>query len=182
MCRAPGPIKKLPSASVLELCAIHLAHLNFQDHLSQMNMYIWTDNTAKAHVNCQGGTEVKKLQQKSLFSFFWAEQYMASLRAEHISRLAGLGGLSPQLGNIPVSGSRFWLIVRRSSYLSGQCKTSRFFSRYQCQQAELVWMSPWLSGYLYAFPPIPLIPKLLNKMNQKKAALICLSSFWARRP
>lgn len=60
----------------------------------------------------------------------------------------------------------------------------RFFTQYYHFQAEAMdaLMSPWPSGLLYAFTPIPLLPKVLRKFRGQKSTLIMVTPWWPRRP
>lgn len=73
----------------LELRVAHLALQHFQPMLTGQHVLLMTDNvTAKAHVNCQGGTLSKALMHKAMELCIWAEKHLHSLRVEHISGVA----------------------------------------------------------------------------------------------
>lgn len=57
----------------------------------------------------------------------------------------------------------------------------RSFSRDPGAEAIDALRSPWPSGLLYAFPPFPLISRVLKKLLEEKAELILLAPRWPRR-
>ncbi|XP_034265608.1 uncharacterized protein LOC117661164 [Pantherophis guttatus] len=61
----------------------------------------------------------------------------------------------------------------------------RFYTRFPVPGAKAVdaLISPWPCGLLlYAFPPLPLISRVIRKLLQEQAELILLAPFWPRQP
>lgn len=59
----------------------------------------------------------------------------------------------------------------------------RFFIRFPTPGAEAVdaLRSPWPPGLLlYAFPPLPLIPRVIRKLLEEQTELILLAPHWPR--
>uniref|UniRef100_A0A8C6VFI0 CREG-like beta-barrel domain-containing protein n=1 Tax=Naja naja TaxID=35670 RepID=A0A8C6VFI0_NAJNA len=56
--------------------------------------------------------------------------------------------------------------------------------RYLVQGAENVnaLRCPWPSGLLYAFPPLPVIPRLIQRVLDERAEIIVVAPHWPRRP
>ncbi|XP_053154497.1 T-cell acute lymphocytic leukemia protein 2 isoform X1 [Hemicordylus capensis] len=70
----------------LELKAVRLALLSFQDILEDQHVLVRMDNvTVKAHINHQGRTWSRSLMQESDLLFQWTEQHLKSISAEHLS-------------------------------------------------------------------------------------------------
>lgn len=42
-------------------------------------------------------------------------------------------------------------------------------------------MSPWPQGFWYALPPIPLLPRVLTRLRDRKSLLILVVLGWPRR-
>ncbi|XP_058049297.1 uncharacterized protein LOC131203279 [Ahaetulla prasina] len=181
----------------LELRAIHLALLSFQDIVLNQNILILTDNVAaKAHVNRLGGTHSQPLLQEAVQLGLWAEAHLRSIRASHISGVANtqadwLSRVSVDQGEWRLNPDMFLEITLRFGNPLVDLFATRdnrqldwFFSRYPVQGAEGIdaLRSPWPPGLLYAFPPIPTIPKVIRKMLREQAELILLAPHWPRRP
>lgn len=74
------------SINWLELRAIRLVLLSFQQYIADQHVLVLTDNiTAKAHVNRQGGTRSRDLMLEASVLGTWAESNLLSIVAEHIS-------------------------------------------------------------------------------------------------
>lgn len=63
-------------------------------------------------------------------------------------------------------------------------QVSRFFVRFPALRAEGVdaLRSPWPRGLLYAFPPTPLLPRVIRKVIAERAQVLLMAPFWPRRP
>lgn len=80
--RSPHEASK--SINFLECRMIRLALQVFASQLQNVHVLVYTDSMmARAYVNRQGGTRSKNLQGKAHRLFPWAEQHLASIRAEH---------------------------------------------------------------------------------------------------
>lgn len=62
-------------------------------------------------------------------------------------------------------------------------QTNRFFTRFPYPEAEnYALRCPWPPDLLYAFPPLPLIPRVLWKLLTEKADVLLVALHWPRRP
>lgn len=63
-------------------------------------------------------------------------------------------------------------------------QVERFYSRYFHPRVEKMddLTASWPQGLLYAFPPIPLLPRLLHRIKVLKAQVLVVAPFWPRRP
>ncbi|XP_061482234.1 uncharacterized protein LOC133384332 [Rhineura floridana] len=181
----------------LELKAVHLALLHFQSLFHLDHVLIRTDNTcAKSHLNRQGGTRSRPLQSLASIIFDWAEQHLQSLKAEHLRGIWNFTAdwLSRQQvfpGEWKLHPTVFHLLQRRFGPFSvdlfassRNCQLPRYFARYLDTTAEAVdaLSLPWPEGLLYAFPPIPLLAKTLQKVRRERAQLVLIAPYWPRRP
>lgn len=60
----------------------------------------------------------------------------------------------------------------------------RFFTRYFHPKVEATdaLMLPWPQGLLYAFPPVPILHKVLRKIRDLKAEVLLVAPYWPRCP
>ncbi|XP_061480325.1 uncharacterized protein LOC133383498 isoform X1 [Rhineura floridana] len=185
------------SINWLELKAVHLALCHFQSLFPLHHVLIRTDNTCvKSHLNRQGGTRSRPLQDLASLIFVWAEQHLQSLKAEHLRGILNVTAdwLSRQQvfpGEWKLHPAIFHRLQCRFGALSvdlfassHNCQLPRYFARYLDSTAEAVdaLTTPWPDGLLYAFPPIPLLAKTLRKARIERAQLVLVAPFWPRRP
>lgn len=187
---------KLP-INLLELRAIRLSLLHFGTALQGKHVLIRTDNmTAKAHVNKQGGTRSSRLHKETLLLFRWVESHREAIRAEYVlcqhntvadwlSRQQIAPGeltLHPDIFTLLTDHFGIPIVDLFATYQNRQLP--RFFVRYFHPKAESfdALTSRWPKGLLYAFPPIPLISKVLRLVRQHKAQVILVAPWWLRRP
>lgn len=59
-----------------------------------------------------------------------------------------------------------------------------FYTRFQCTGAEgcNALRCRWPPGLLYVFPPIPLIPQVIQKLIVEQAEILLIAPLWPRRP
>ncbi|XP_061466244.1 pleckstrin homology domain-containing family A member 7 isoform X3 [Rhineura floridana] len=185
------------SINWLELKAVHLALCHFQSLFPLHHVLIRTDNMCvKSHLNRQGGTRSRPLQDLASLIFVWAEQHLQSLKAEHLRGIWNVTAdwLSRQQvfpGEWKLHPAIFHRLQCRFGALSvdlfassRNCRLPRYFARYLDSTAEAVdaLTTPWPDGLLYAFPPIPLLAKTLRKARTERAQLVLVAPFWPRRP
>lgn len=83
--------ESLLNINLLELRAIRLALLQFQDLVEGKDVLVLMDNTtAKAHINKLGGTRSRSLMDEARLLGPWAETHLSSIRADHISGSANV--------------------------------------------------------------------------------------------
>lgn len=142
-----------------------------------------------------GGSRSTALLREAALLFHWAENRLILICAEQIRDRDNWGAdwLSRQEiqpGEWCLNWRSFEEIVRQfrtlevylfASHLNHQLP--RFFLRYYHFRVEAMYTLtlPWLSGLLYAFPPIPLIPKVIRKIKQQRARIILVAPWWSKR-
>lgn len=125
----------------------------------------------------------------------WAERNVLSLTADHISGVDNaranwlsrelIGPAEWQLHPNLFREATLWfgspVIDLFASQLNAQLPC--YMTRHPCLTAENynALRCPWPAGLLYAFPPIPLIPRVIRKLLDEKADLL-VASDWPRRP
>ena len=167
--------------NVLELRAIHLGLKALLPFIQGKHVLVRMDNcSAVYHVNHQGGTRSRRCLKVAQELLFWAFPHLASLRAVYIP------GRSNQAADL----------LSRSAPPSGEWRlhtevVTGLWARFGVAQVDLfasretthcrMWFSlshpcgplgldalshEWPGGRLYAFPPIPLIPLVLERVRQ----------------
>lgn len=113
----------------------------------------------------------------------WAERHLLSLQAEHIAGSTNLQADWPNRTDIdPAEGQLHLDLFHQIVLHFGQPKMDlfatlnntqvpRFLSRYWSPMAEGIntLRCKWPQGFLYAFPPIPLIPRVIQKILEERA-------------
>lgn len=178
----------------LELRAVHLALSHFKSAVAGHQVLVLTDNvTTKAHVICEGATQYKPLMDESARLLTWAERHVISLMAQHISGSTNVRAdwlsrtqidqlewrLHPALFRELCFGHPILDLFAHPSNTQLPC----FFSWSPCPRAEGVdsLHSPWPSGLLYAFPPLPLILRLIRKILAETADVLLVAPYWPQR-
>lgn len=183
--------------SVLELKAIRLALLHFSDQVANRSVLVRTNNiSAKAYLNNQGGSQSSALQREAMKLLHWAESHLDSVGAEHIKGTTNIqvDWLSRQqilpgewcLKRDPfqlVQGTFGPVAVDLFAFSSSH-QLPRFFTRYWHRRTEGTdaLISAWPQELLYAFLPIPLIAKLLQKIQHLRVSVIVVTPGWPWRP
>ena len=183
--------------NVLELKAIHLALQRFLPAIQRNHVLVRSDNTSAVyHVNHQGGTKSRRCLQVAEELLTWAWPRLASVRAVHI----------PGVANSAAD------MLSRTGPLPGEWRlhtdvVEQIWMRYEVAQVDLFasaetthcpeWYSlrgqggslgldalsqEWPTGLLYAFPPIPLIPQVLQRIKEGQHIVLLVAPRWPARP
>ncbi|XP_068128007.1 uncharacterized protein [Hyperolius riggenbachi] len=185
------------SSNSRELEAVWRSLQFFKDQINQCHVLIRSDNSSVvAYLNHQGGTRSRRLWSQTARILHWAESNLTSVRAVHLkgtcnvvadylSRSAILQdewSLNPE---VFVQISQAWgtpavdLFARRQN-----SKCLKFCSLYPKDNPWEIdaFSIEWRLNLMYAFPPIPLISRVLNKIMQDRAQVILIVPFWPKRP
>lgn len=112
----------------------------------------------------------------------WVERHLLSIVAEYISRATNVHTkwhLHPPL---------FWKLMDRFGLPVVDLFTTlanvqllRFYTRFPARAEGVdALRSPWLPGVLYAFPLLPLIPKVIQTILAERAEILLLIPHWPR--
>lgn len=126
----------------------------------------------------------------------WAEFHVQAIRAEHVRGIDNIQAdwLSRETisqGDWTLHRTAFNLLISHFGhpeidlFASHQNRqVPRFYTRYFHPEAEGLdaLTSPWPATLLYAFPPIPLLPRVIRLIIQQKANVILVAPWWPRRP
>jgi hypothetical protein len=181
----------------LELLAVQRTLHSFRTHLAGHTVLVLTDNSSvRQYINKKGGTKSATLCALTLKMFRWCEEHNISLVAQH------LPGVSNVLAD---SLSRFFahdiewrlhpLVVQSLFHLWGFPSIDLFASAANKHCPVFVsWRSEpeayhvdalsldWRGMYAYAFPPIPILPKVVQKVLRDRPELILITPCWPARP
>ncbi|XP_062843308.1 uncharacterized protein LOC134302204 [Trichomycterus rosablanca] len=180
-----------------ELCAVKLALEFFLPSLQGRHVLVRTDNLSTVyHINHYGGTRSRTLLNLAKELWTWAHPKFLSLQAVHLAGMAN--GTADALSRQSLSPSRWRLhpeVVHLIWEKFGQARVDLFassdtthcplwFSAHQ-------WDSPlgqdalahdWPKELLFAFPPLPLLPALLGRVQEEGHKVLLVAPRWPRQP
>ena len=175
----------------LELEAIRLALLRWRPQWTNQTVRVyWDYSTAVAYIRKQGGTHSQPLFQKTLELFNLLDQFMITLIPTHLpgarnvnaDALSRLNQPSPTEWRLPTETlNRLFCAFGTpliDMYATAENKvTPVFVSPYPDDRA---WAVDALSlswddlGLIYAFPPAPIVPKTIQKIQKSRGTTVIL--------
>ena len=182
----------------LELEAVALALKAFLRQIQGQSVRVFTDNaTVCCYINKQGGTHSTLLSQSAEQLLLWCQSHSVTLSARHIPgwRNVIADALSRPRGLIPTE----WTLSHRilepvwAAWFRPQVDlfATRFNYRLPCYVSPVPDPGAWAIDALslsweglvaYAFPPIPLVQKVLSKVRRERPCLILIAPRWAAQP
>ena len=182
--------------NVLELEAVFLALKHFQSILRGQNVLVRSDSTTVVqYLNKQGGTRSPQMCYRTWDLWNWAIENQMHIKAAHI--LGRKNQLADQLSRNRVLPTEWTLnrtIVLKLFHLWGQPMIDLFASAENRQAPIFCSWSPhpqalaldaltisWDRMYAYVYPPLCLIPKVLQHMRLYKCQIILIAPQWPRR-
>jgi ribonuclease HI len=182
--------------NVLELIAVVKTLNHFKEWLIGKTVLVRCDNvTVVTYINKQGGTRSPSLCMRVWKLLMWARNLNIELRAEHIP--GEMNERADRLSRWTVSPLE-WQLNRQVARLIFQVMgeplidlfaTSQnrqvpvYCSRFQEAEAfhaDSLSMS-WENIYGFAFPPICLIPAVLERVEKFQCTVILIAPMWPRR-
>ncbi|KAJ1112338.1 hypothetical protein NDU88_000606 [Pleurodeles waltl] len=182
--------------NLLELRAVRLALKAFLPSLRGQSVQVLTDNTTTMwYINKQGGVGSYLLCREALRLWSWAKDHQICLVANH---LAGVLNVRADSLSRQFSADHEWRLhpdqVSLIFQMWGFPRIDLFATRENAHcplfcslqypvQGALgdAFLITWCDQLLYAFPPIPLIPRVLRKIRQDRAQVILIAPDWPRR-
>jgi hypothetical protein len=180
-----------------ELLAVLKTLQAFQSYLKGQVVLVMTDNTSvRQYLNKQGGTKSHTLCALTIKLFNWCLSREIQIVAQHVPGIDNV--LADRLSRSFKSSTEWrlhqsvvhclfakWDSPNIDLFASGEnahCQTYVSWKpdpkAYHVDALSLDW-----SGlFAYVFPPIPLIPRVIQKFLQEKPELILIAPFWPRRP
>ncbi|KAJ1168361.1 hypothetical protein NDU88_000287 [Pleurodeles waltl] len=191
-----SPEEQMFHINLLELRAVRLALKAFLPSLRGQSVQVLTDNTTTMwYINKQGGVGSYLLCREALRLWSWAKDHQICLVANH---LAGVLNVRADSLSRQFSADHEWrlhpdqvcLIFQMWGFPRIDLFATRenthcplFCSLQYPVQGALgdAFLITWCDQLLYAFPPIPLIPRVLRKIRQDRAQVILIALDWPRR-
>ncbi|XP_036956139.1 uncharacterized protein LOC119020706 [Acanthopagrus latus] len=182
--------------NVLELRAVHMALQLFLPFLRGRHVLVRSDNVSTvSHINHQGGTRSAQLLQVSRDLLLWAAPRLASIRAMYLpgerNRAADfLSRRKPPPGEWrlhPEVVLNIWDVFGRAEVdlfateESTHCPLWFSLTEEASPLGQDALAHDWPEGLLYAFPPMPLIPQILQRVLQQGHRLLLVAPFWPGR-
>ncbi len=179
----------------LEMLAVFRALKHFLPDLRNYNVLVRTDNTAVvSYINHQGGLRSRPLCKLAHQILVWSQDKFLSLRAVYIP-----GHLNVEADILSRQGPRpgEWRlhpeVVKQIWRVLGQAQVD-LFATHQISHCPL-WYSlthpaplgldaivqTWPRLRLYAFPPIALLPGVLERVRRDGVRLLLVAPFWPGR-
>lgn len=188
------PERKL-HINLLELRAVYLALLAFLPRIKDSLVLVRTDNTTTMHyLNKQGGTRSLPLSRESQKIWNWHLRHNISLRAEYVLGMDYV--LADSLSRQKTTCHEWELNQRTLDRIFFQWGTPvldlfatrenakcQNFASWHLQRGSLgnAFSIAWFNIFAYAFPPIPLIPRVLRKLKAEPCTLILIAPAWPRQ-
>jgi len=192
-----SPLEKGLHINVLELRAVHLTFQRLEHKLRGKSILIECDNTTTvAYVNHQGGVHSVQLQAEAWTFYQWLMPRSITVKAIH---RAGVDNTLADFLSRNRANSREWSlcekVVKRIFSLWG-CPMIDLFANEANHKLQLYFSllpdsraagvdalsQDWRGFLLYAFPPTPLLLKIVNKIRVEQADVILIAPKWPRRP
>lgn len=180
----------------LEMKAVFLSMKHFLPYLTNQSVLIRSDNIAVCqYINRMGGTKSPKLCYLTWDLWHLAIQNNIQLKAAHLS--GRLNILADNLSRVKIRPTEWSLnnqVVQKLFHHWGHPMIDLFASIHNHKAPLFCTWTPhpqamaidalsisWERMMAYAFPPICLIPKVLQHMQQFQCQIILITPQWPRR-
>ena len=192
-----SPVETSLHINVLEMRAVRLALQRVQLR-PFLSILVSTDNTSVvSYVNRQGGTRSRSLWKETVRLFQLVQEWNITLRAVHIpGRLNVIADMLSREGQIlPTEWSLNQAVVQALFREWGTPQIDLFATRYN--HKCLIFVSPvpdsrayatdalsmdWNHLWGYAYPPQPILAKVLQKIRTSECRVILIASAWSQQP
>ena len=176
----------------LELMAVFLALRHFEPLIRGCHVLVRTDNTTTVcYINKQGGLRSNTLHALARRLTLWCHKRLLSIRASHVPGVRNLGAdLLSRGGYHYAEWSLHRVVAAQIWDRFGRPRADLFASEEnaKCPLYFSITGSPplgldalshdWPGGLLYAFPPLSLIPPLLERVRMEGLSVILVAPAW----
>jgi hypothetical protein len=188
----------MPHINSLEMEAVRLALLSFLPHLPKGVIKIHCDNsTVVAYLCHQGGVISPSLSVQAERILVWAYSQGLILSAVHVSGVSNVlaDALSRSNTVVQTEWSLAHRLLQRIWAWWFKPMVDLFATRFNHRLP--VYVSPvadpqawavdalsisWMGLEAYAFPPLPLLDKVLHKAELERPRLILVAPWWPKQP
>ena len=176
----------------LELMAVLLALQHFRTFIQGCHVLVRTDNTTTmCYINKQGGLRSRSLHALAQELTLWCDVHLRSIRASHVPGILNKGADLLSRGKCHYAewslhdavATQLWdrfgqpLVDLFASEENAKCP--RFFSMTGQGSLGLDALAhDWPEGLLYAFPPLSLIPPVLERVRTQGLSVILIAPGW----
>lgn len=182
----------------LELLAIDRALKHFLPYLKGLSVVIHGDNTTSlAYLRKQGGTKSENLSILAENILTWCHLNNITISVEFVP--GKLNVLADQLSRasspIPTEWSLHFSVLEPVWRLWGRPHVDLFATRFNSKLPLFVSPYPdpqalavnafamhWENLCVYAYPPISLLPKVLEKFRKERPSMILIAPYWPAQP
>ena len=188
--------EKLLHINSLEMEAVFLTVKHFLPNLINKNVLIRSDNsTVVRYINKQGGTRSPQLCMRTWKLWQLALENQIFLKAAHIAGKKNI--LADHLSRVKIQPTEWslnkeithamfqiWETPHIDLFASAKNRQTQIYCSWnpdpQAYAIDALTI-PWNNMYAYAYPPICLIPKILQHMTKYNCQLILIAPHWPRR-
>lgn len=183
--------------NVLELKAALFGLICFAKEIEDCDILLRIDNTtAISYINRMGGIQFPKLNEVARQIWDWCEERNIWIFASYIK--SEDNKIADSESRVLESGSEYEIsrrVFEKIKRVFGEPEIDLFASRInkKCETYVAWHKDPfafeidaftmrWNSWFFYAFPPFPIILKVLRKIKQEKASGIVVVPYWPAQP
>ena len=184
--------------NLLELRAIRLGLLHFQDVLASSVVAVFSDNTtALAYLSREGGTHSAALNQEARLILDWADANRVKILTQFVRGSINVvaDSLSRRHQIISTEWTLHQEVCNQLWRVWGYPTVDLFATRLNFRLPNFVSPFPdplaiatdaflfcWDNQDLYAFPPLPLVRRVINKLRlSHNTTLILIAPYWPQK-
>ena len=191
-----SPQEKTLHINCLEMKAVFLCMKQFLTQLQNQNVMIRSDNTTVCqYINRQGGTKSVQLCQLTIELWELALKYKISMKAVHIlginnARADALSRYRIIPSEWSLNNSVVWKIFNLwgqpqiDLFATWENKKTPIFCAWQAHPKAFAMDAlsiVWQNMFVYAFPPVQLIPRILTHFQQFQCTMILIAPLWPKQ-
>ena len=181
--------EKLLHINCLEMIAVDKALQRFCPQIRGHHVLVRSDNmSVVAYINRQGGVRSRNLYRLTERLLVWAQHNLLSLKAAHVPGHLNVGPDRLSRNNVPAGEwslhpqtvQLLWETFGRAqvdlfaSHENAHCP--KFFSKSKDALAHV-----WPRCPLYAFPPVSLLPQVLERIRENGCPVLLVAPLWTNQ-
>lgn len=189
--------RRLPDINLMEMEGVRLCLLEFCPHLSGKTVMVHTDNLSVSRYIVREGGKKRRLSRMAEGLILWCQSQGITLQARHLS--GRLNVLADMLSRPNAVLQTEWTISHNALLRVWahffRPQMDLFATRYNHRLP--VYVSPvpdgiafaadalsldWSAIQAYAYPPLAILPRVIQKARQEKPCLLLIAPFWPAQP